>query len=144
MALTRSTRCFQSDFKSHIGRLSIERRRRRAIHQGRDLRHRPVLVARYFDWGNEALAASGDIYNEPVAIAPIAQRATQRGNMNSKIGRLDKYVGPNPAHQFVLADQLTCSLKQHNQDFQSATPKAHRLIAFEQKKMRREQAERPE
>jgi hypothetical protein len=64
--------------------------------------------------------------------------------MDSKIGRLDKYVGPNPTHQFVFADQLTWSLKQHDQDLQSATPEAHRLVAFEQKKLRRAQAERPE
>jgi hypothetical protein len=98
----------------------------------------------HLDWGDEAVAAPGDIYNEPVAIEPIAQCAAQRGNMDRKVGRLDEYVGPNPTHQFVFADQLTWSLKQHDQDLQSATPEARRLVAFEQKKLRRAQAERPE
>jgi hypothetical protein len=101
------------------------------------------LVAR-LDGGDEAVAAPRDVYDEPVAIAPIVQRAAQRGNMDCKVGRLDKYVGPNPIHQFLLADQLTWSFKQHGQDLQSATPQAHRLVAFEQEKLRRAQAERPE
>src|SRR5262249_41215612 len=66
-----------------------------------------VLVAIWFgptgdgDRGNEAVAAPGDVYDESVAIAPITQRATQGGHMNRKVGRLDKYVGPNPSHQFL-------------------------------------------
>jgi hypothetical protein len=44
----------------------------------------------------------------------------------------------------LLADQLTGSFKQHNHDFQSATTEAPRLSAFEQKKLCREQADRPE
>jgi hypothetical protein len=55
------------------------------------------------DCGDEAVAAPGDVYNEPVAISPIAQRATQGGHMDRKVGRLHKYVGPNPIHQFLLA-----------------------------------------
>ena len=41
-----------------------------------------VLVAIWFsltgdgDCGNEAVAAPGDVYDEPVAIAPVAQRTT--------------------------------------------------------------------
>jgi hypothetical protein len=64
--------------------------------------------------------------------------------MDRKVGRLDKDVRPNPTHQLLLADQLTWSFKQHNQDFQSATAEAHRLVAFEEKKLCREQTERPE
>jgi len=103
-----------------------------------------IRLVAHLDWGDEAVAAPDDIYNEPVATAPIAQRAPQRGNMDRKVGRLDKYVGPNPTHQFLLADQLTRSFKQHDQNFQRATPKVYRLVALEQKKLCREQAERPE
>src|SRR5215831_10870219 len=55
-----------------------------------------IRLVAHLDWGDEAVAAPDDIYNEPVATAPIAQRAPQRGNMDRKVGRLDKYVGPNP------------------------------------------------
>src|SRR4029077_10166642 len=102
------------------------------------------LLPRHLNRGDKDVAASGDIYNEPVAIAPITQRATQCGNMDRKVGRLDKDVRPNPTHQLLLADQLTGSFKQDNQDFQSATTEAPRLSAFEQKKLCREQADRPE
>src|SRR5262249_61303103 len=86
----------------------------------------------------------GDVYDEPVAIAPIAQRATQGGHMDRKVGRLDKYVGPNPIHQFLLADQLAWTFKQHVKDFQSTTSEGHWLVPFQQKKLCREEAKRSE
>ena len=55
--------------------------------------------------------------------------------MDCKVGRLDKYVGPNPSHQFLLADQLTWTLKQNNQDFQSTTPEGDWLVIFQEKKL---------
>jgi hypothetical protein len=64
--------------------------------------------------------------------------------MDGKIGRLDKNVGPNAGHQLLLIDQLTWSLKQNNQDLQSAASEGRWLVAFKQKKLRREQAKRPE
>ena len=84
---------------------------------------------------DETVATPWNIYNKPVAIAPVVQRATQCGYVDREVGRLDKYVRPNPTHQFLLADQLAWSFKQNNQDFQSATAKAHRLVSFEQKKL---------
>jgi hypothetical protein len=112
--------------------------------ENRTCEYRSVFPRRQLNQADEAVAAPGYIYDEPIAIAPIAQRATQRGNMDCKVGRLDKRVRPDSPHQFLLADQLTGALKQHNQDFQSATPKAHWLVAFEQKKLSREQAKRAE
>jgi hypothetical protein len=64
--------------------------------------------------------------------------------MDREIRRLDKYIRPNPAHQFLLADQLTWTSEQHHEYFQGATPKVHRLVAFQQKKLCREQPKRPE
>ena len=60
--------------------------------------------------------------------------------MDGEIGSLDKNIGPNASHQLLRADQLTWAFEQHNQDFQSTTPKAHWLIAFQQEKLFREQA----
>jgi hypothetical protein len=116
------------------------RRRRRPAHN----RKRCSLVARPGDRANELVSPPGDIDDEPIPVASITQRAPQCRNMDGQIGRLDKDIGPNAIHQFLLADQLTWSFKQRDQDFQSATPKAHWLVAFEQKKLGREQAERPE
>jgi hypothetical protein len=64
--------------------------------------------------------------------------------MDRKVGRLDKYVGPNPSHQFLLADQLTWTFEQHREDSQSTASKGHWLVPFQQKKLGREQAKRSE
>ena len=94
--------------------------------------------------GDEAVASPGNIDDESIPVSSVAQRATQCGHMDGEIGRLDEDIGPNASHQFLLADQLTGAFKQSNQDFQSATSERHRLVAFQQKKLRREQAKRSE
>jgi hypothetical protein len=94
--------------------------------------------ARNEDWGDEAVASSGNIDDKPIAVSSVAQRAAQRGNMDREIRRLDKYIGPNPSHQLLLADQLTGAFEQHRQDLQSPASDRHWLIAFQQKKLCRE------
>lgn len=37
-----------------------------------------ILVSRDSDWGDEAVAASGDVEDEAIPILTVAQRATQR------------------------------------------------------------------
>jgi hypothetical protein len=96
------------------------------------------------DRGDEAVASPGDIDDEPIAVSSVAQHATQRGNMDREIRWLDKYVGPNPRHQLLLADQLTWAFEQHHQDLQSPASDGHWLVAFQQKKLGREQPKRPE
>jgi len=64
--------------------------------------------------------------------------------VDRKTAGLDKYVRPNPSHQFLLADQLTWAFEQHGEDFQSAPSEGHWLVPFQQKKLSREQAKRSE
>jgi hypothetical protein len=64
--------------------------------------------------------------------------------MDGEVRRFDEDIGPNPSHQVLLADQLTATFKQSNQELQSATSDRHGLIAFKQKKLRRKQAKRSE
>jgi hypothetical protein len=105
-----------------------------------------VLISTWFhwagdsDWGDEAVASPGNIDDEPIALSSVAQRTTQCGDMNGKIGRLDKNIGPDTSHQFLLTDQLAWSLKQDNQDFQSTASDGRWLVAFKQKKLCPEQA----
>src|SRR5262249_15066379 len=94
------------------------------------------------DWRDKAIAASGDIDNEPIAIASVTQRAAQGRNMDREVGRPDKQVWPNPIHQLLPGDQLTRPLKQDNEDLKRATAERYRLVAFQQKKLCRKQAER--
>src|SRR5262249_49421294 len=77
-------------------------------------------------------------------IPAVTQCATQRGHMDREVRRLDENIGPDPSHQILLADQLSTAFEQGDQDFQSATSERHRLVAFPQKELRREQAERSE
>src|SRR5215469_12371006 len=111
----------------------------------RMLRHsRSVLVSRHIDRGDESVAASGDVDDEPMPVAAIAQRATQCGHVDRQVGRLDKDIWPNPSHQVLLADQLTAAFQQSNQDLQSPAPERYKRVALPQEKLRRKQAERPE
>src|ERR1700739_4440005 len=77
-------------------------------------------------------------------VAAIAQRATQCGHVDRQVGRLDKDIWPNPSHQVLLADQLAAAFEQSNQDLQSTAPEWYGLVAFQKKKLRWKQAERPE
>ena len=67
----------------------------------------------------------------------VAEHSTQCGNMDGKVGGLDENIRPNASHQFLLTDQLTRAFKQHNQYLQSTTSERHRLVGFQQKKLRR-------
>jgi hypothetical protein len=116
----------QSDFMSRIGYLGIS------------------SVIGDVDWGDEAVASPRNIDDEPIAVPSVVERATQCRDMDGKIGRLDKDIGPNACHQLLLGDHLTGSLEQNNQDFQSTASEGRWLIAFKQKKLRWEQAKRPE
>ena len=95
-------------------------------------------------WRDKTVAAPTDIDNESIPITSVTQCAAQCRNMDSEVGGLDKQVRPNPSHQLLLGDQLARSFQQDNEYMQSATPERHRLVAFQQKKLCRKQAERSE
>src|SRR5215468_1742322 len=94
--------------------------------------------------GDEAVAAPGNIDNEPISVLPVAQHATQCRDMDCQIGRLDKNIGPHASHQFLLTDQLTWTFQQDNQDFQSTTSERHRPLVFQQQELCRKQPKRSE
>src|SRR5262249_6845478 len=100
-------------------------------------RSHSVLVSRHINRGDEAVATPGDVDDEPMPVATIAQRATQCGHVDRQVGRFDKYIWPNPGHQVLLADQLTTAFKQSNQDLKSPTPERYGRVALPQKKLRR-------
>jgi hypothetical protein len=64
--------------------------------------------------------------------------------MDSEVGRLDKDIGPDARHQVLLADQLTAAFEQGHQKLQGTTSDRHRLVTFQQKKLRGKQAKRSE
>jgi hypothetical protein len=60
--------------------------------------------------------------------------------MDREVGGLDENIGPNTSHQILLADQLTASFKQSDQDLQGSASKSYGLVALPQEKLRRKQA----
>src|SRR5215831_3098170 len=66
---------------SGIGRFLVGSRRAFALSS---------RASRYLDRGDQALGAAWEVYDEPAAIAPIAQRATQDGHMDRKVCRLPR------------------------------------------------------
>jgi hypothetical protein len=70
----------------------IESARASGVAKGclREGRLRSVLVSRYPDLVDEAVAASAYIDDKPIPIASVPQRAAQRGNLDREVGGLDK------------------------------------------------------
>src|SRR5215470_11034939 len=64
--------------------------------------------------------------------------------MHAEIGGLDKNTWPDASHQFLFADQLTRAFKQNNQDLESATSEQYWLVAFQQKKLCRNESKQSE
>src|SRR6516165_2833652 len=94
--------------------------------------------------GDEAVSSARYVDNEPISVSPVPEHSTQSRNMDGNVRGLDENIRPDPGHQFLLTDQLTWAFKQHNQDLESTTSEGHRIVAFQQKKLRRQQAKRPE
>ncbi|KGT79552.1 hypothetical protein MA20_11810 [Bradyrhizobium japonicum] len=87
-------------------------------------------MSRDIDGGDEAVAASGNVYDEPMTFPTVTQRATQGRHVDREIGWLDENIGPDASHQIPLANQLTSAFKQGDQDFQRAASERHWLVAF--------------
>src|SRR5262245_37979990 len=94
------------------------------------------------DFSNEAVASARNIDDESISVLSIAQCPAQSGKIDGKISRFDKDIRPNASHQLLLGDQFAGALEQSNQDFKGATSKLQRLVAFQQKKLRTDQAKR--
>jgi hypothetical protein len=52
------------------------------------------------------------IDDEPVPITSVAQRAAQIGYLHGEVFWIDKYIWPNPFHQFLLGNQLAWPFQQ--------------------------------
>ncbi|MGA9456492.1 MAG: hypothetical protein WBV43_13595 [Pseudolabrys sp.] len=52
--------------------------------------------------------------------------------MNSKVGKIDKYVWPNSCHQLVFGHQLTWPFDQGKQNVHGATTERDRFVAFKE------------
>src|SRR5215471_10412747 len=103
-----------------------------------------ALVSRHVDRGDEAVATSTDVNDEPTSVPTVAQRASQRRHVDREIGGVDEKLGPNASSQVLPADKLASPFKQSNQDLQGTASERHGLLALQQKKLRRQQTKRSE
>src|SRR5262245_34518202 len=72
---------------------------------------------------------SGDIYDEPVAIAPIAQRATQGGHMDRKVGRLPRIQRASQCRTLVEIAHRSLRVRQGVRDQSITRWRHHEVMA---------------
>jgi hypothetical protein len=79
-----------------------------------------------------------------VAGSAVAQDLAKGANVDPEIGFLDEGSWPDTGYQLILADKLSSSLDQRDQDVECATTQAKRLVALEQHPPRRNKPKIPE
>ena len=102
----------------------------------------PLLQTRYVR--NEAIASTRYIRNVAVAGSAVAQDLAKGTNMDPEIGLLDEGAWPDTGQQLILADKLSSSLDQRDQDIERTTTQTKRLVGFEQHPPRRNKPKTPE
>jgi hypothetical protein len=93
------------------------------------------------DRRNKAIAPSGYISDVTPCLA-VAERFSERGNMDPKTGLLDNNVRPDPFDERSVADNLPCALEQSKQDVESTATQCHRLTLVHQQSLGGDQAKR--
>jgi hypothetical protein len=77
-----------------------------------------------------------------MAILTVAQGAPQSADLNLQVRFLDKRPRPGSGDELLLADHFARVFDQNRQDIEGAAAEPYRLIAFEQKPLRRKEPER--
>src|SRR5262249_4236946 len=75
---------------------------------------------------------------------PIAEHPAQGCDVDAQIGLFDMDVRPDQIHQIVLADHLSASLDQCDQDLHGAAAEVQRTVALEEDPLLRQQTIWPE
>src|SRR5215831_11973026 len=100
------------------------------------------LLARYRR--DEAIPPAWVADDEAISLSSIAQRLTERCNMNPQSTFIDDGIGPGVGDQLFLGDRFAGVLDQCDQNVERTTTKAQRLTVVEQHSLRRDQPERSE
>ena len=86
--------------------------------------------------GDEAVAAAGHVDDETLAVAIVAERPPQAGQMDPQIDVLDMGVGPGGGGQLVLGDQFAAPFSERQQDQEGAATEPDRFAVIEQQAAR--------
>ena len=85
--------------------------------------------------GNEAVSLSLACVDEPPAILSIAQRSSERGNLELEVSFADVRIGPDPSQQLGLGDPLTGPFKQGHEQVEGAASYADGIAGFQQQSL---------
>ena len=105
---------------------------------GRLGRRRPNLLVR--NWGNKAIAASGDRDDIATVIFSVSQRPAQRGDVDGEIILDDDCIGPDAGHKVPLAGKFAGAFDQHDENIESAATEVKRVARIQQKPFHGKQA----
>ncbi|HEY1941205.1 MAG TPA: hypothetical protein VGH40_03695 [Roseiarcus sp.] len=73
----------------------------------------------------------------------VAEDAPQSADLNLQIRFLDERLRPGSGYQLLLADHFASMFEQNREDIERAAAEPYRLIALEQKPLRRKEPKRP-
>jgi hypothetical protein len=73
---------------------------------------------------------------------PVAKQPSDRGNVNTEIGFIDRGRRPGAGEQRFLAHQIARVLDQGDEDVKRAAADPNRSVAFQQQLVSRKQAKR--
>src|SRR5580693_6222080 len=93
---------------------------------------------------DKAIASAGDSHDVASALASIAQRLAEVGDMDAEISLLHRHIRPNARDQFPLSDDFSSPLNQRDQRVERATTELECLAPFLELPLGREEAERAE
>ena len=96
------------------------------------------------DFADKTVSSSRYVDDEAISVLSVAQCTSQCADVDREVVRFDEDVRPNARHQLLLTDHFAGTLQQCDQNFQSAASDIHRLVAFQQKKLRGQQPKRAE
>src|ERR1700681_925651 len=109
--------------------------------RGRALWHQVLFWLGEVDRCHEAIAAPRNIGKVSTTWLAVAQRPSKRRDMDLEVALLDDRVGPHARHELVLGNQLARALDQCCQDLQGTAAETNGGVTFQQKLLRRKEAE---
>ena len=92
-------------------------------------RQRSVLSRHRSD---KAVAAPRDIGDVTPPVLSVAERTTQRRNVNSEACFFDEGIWPDASEELLLAQQLTRLLHERDQNVASAATEANGVVVLEE------------
>jgi hypothetical protein len=90
---------------------------------------------------HEAIAAPRNIGNVSTTWLAVAERPSKPKDVDLEITLLDGRVGPDARHELVLGNQLARALDQRCQDLEGTAAETNGDFTFQQKLLRRKEAE---